>query len=91
MDVSDVIWRDFPKGMRHRIAFIILSRDGRMISQPIIIDHLPEHIIISRSVTVMAESPTGLCVRKTRARQLRMIYDRFNEYIKVLQCKLPFI
>ena len=31
------------------------------------------------------------CVKKTRARQLRMFYNRFNKYIKVLQCKLPFI
>ena len=30
-------------------------------------------------------------VKKTRARQLRMFYKRFNQYIKVLQCKLPFI
>lgn len=30
-------------------------------------------------------------VRKTRARQLRIFYRRFNQYIKVLQCKLPFI
>ena len=30
-------------------------------------------------------------VRKTRARQLRIFYERFNQYIKVLQCKLPFI
>ena len=30
-------------------------------------------------------------VRKTRARQLMIFYRRFNRYIKVLQCKLPFI
>lgn len=44
------------------------------------------------SVTNFDEWVEQKCfVKKTRARQLRMFYNRFNKYIKVLQCKLPFI
>ena len=46
----------------------------------------------STSVTNFDEWVNGkCCVKKTRARQLRMFYNRFHKYIKVLQCKLPFI
>ena len=46
----------------------------------------------STSVTNFDEWVNGkCCVKKTRARQLRIFYNRFNKYIKVLQCKLPFI
>ena len=44
------------------------------------------------SVTNFDEWVNGkCCVKKTRARQLRMFYNRFKKYIKVLQCKLTFI
>lgn len=46
----------------------------------------------STSVTNFDEWLNGkCCVKKTCTRQLRIFYNRFNKYIKVLQCKLPFI